>query len=157
MELQSLILHSINADPAEVFSFLFLAILVDDLLIRTDSEETPIGALWQFLDRPDTLHCVFMFIASAGDVFRQDNLRFYMHSNEQGHNTPHVHVCIGGDKELSVSILDGTWLAGCRPNKKVWKQIQDIIRDNQETFVQAWNMQTNGLSVDLDYCLGLVH
>lgn len=69
---------------------------------------------------------------------------------------PHVHVRIGRDEELSASIPDGKRLAGDMPYRKIWKRIHDIIRENSEKFLRAWNMQTNGLKVDINYSLGLV-
>lgn len=154
------IVEYIGADQEIVaYSIPFLHILVGDDLIYIDRMDVTLAELWRFVQRPDTLHCIFIFSTLQGDVYREDNLRFYLHSNEQGHNEAHVHVCIGNDWDnaISVKISDCTILAGHQPRGKTWRKIQSIIIDHRDEFMQAWEMRTNGFSRDMNYRLGLVH
>lgn len=93
----------------------------------------------------------------AGDVYVEGNLRFYMHSNEQGHNIPHVHVT---DKntynQCSISIMDGELLATKEFRKKDLKEARRIIAENRDFFIDCWNKITDGIKIDINHQLGFI-
>ena len=76
-----------------------------------------------------------------------------MYSKESGkHNMPHVHIEFGGNKEASISIIDGQVLAGVVP-QKVLKVVRKRIADNHYELLLAWNRVTDGIDIDLEYFL----
>lgn len=87
--IRNMILTQIGADTREAEgNASFLAVLIDGELIHIDDLDIPLKSLWQYVDREKNLCIRFIFSDQQGDVFREGNLRFYIHSNEQGHNTP---------------------------------------------------------------------
>ena len=54
-----------------------------------------------------------------------------------------------GDRNASISIIDGKVLSGDVPNK-VLKIVRKRITENQYTLLSTWNKLTDGLRVDLD-------
>lgn len=99
----------------------------------------------------------FLVNEDAGEVLTVDNLRFYMHSNEQGHNIPHVHVL---DKntynECSISIIDGKKLTDSEFRSKDLRNAQRIIKEKQEFMFYCWNTMTNGIKIDINHQLGFI-
>lgn len=95
---------------------------------------------------------------NAGDVFRDDGIRYYMHSRESGkHNEPHVHVDVRHEYFGSFSIMDGRKLTDDHIKAKDIKKIQKRIADNREQLIEFWNLHTDGLTVDLNQKWKLIH
>lgn len=93
----------------------------------------------------------------AGEVFRDDGIRYYMHSKEYcSHNEPHVHVDIRHEKEGSFSILSGIQLAGDKIKTRDIRRIERMIRDRKEELIEYWNLNTDGIKVDLNQALGKI-
>lgn len=83
----------------------------------------------------------------------EDGVKYRMYSKESGkHNMPHVHIEFGGNKEASISIIDGQFLAGVVP-QKVLKVVRKRIADNHYELLLAWNRVTDGIEIDLEYFL----
>ena len=103
----------------------------------------------------DDLHLIFSFLSVAGDIWREDGVRYYMHSKEAGsHHEPHVHVDYRHEATASVAIKDGELLDGVLP-LKVLKRVRKRIMDNQKFLFECWNKMTDGLYVDIDHYFGI--
>ena len=89
---------------------------------------------------------------NAGTVFTKAPLRFFVHSKEAGkHHEPHIHVCDSGrENEASFRISDGVKLAGALSPKLERLASKTILKD-QGFFYQCWNLQTDGLTVDINH------
>lgn len=84
----------------------------------------------------------------GGDVWRENGIRFYMHSNENTkHSEPHVHIKTGSFS-ASVRISDGKILAGKLPQNKK-KYIIKRVLDNKDELLLCWNTKTNGTEVKI--------
>lgn len=104
------------------------------------------------------VHIEILASIDAGNIWRENSLRFDMHSHEGNrHNEPHVHVWDKqSDEEASISlstliILDGSL------SSKSYKKAKSIIRNNQDYFITCWNDLTDGLALDIDHHLGLIN
>ena len=95
---------------------------------------------------------------NAGDVDSDEKLRYYMKSKEWGkHFEPHVHVeDTGHHYEASINIKTGEILEGELP-KKLARMAKDRILSKQKFFFTCWNTKTDGLKVDINKELGLIH
>ena len=78
------------------------------------------------------------------------DLRYFIRSNEQGHNLPHVHVSYRNEEHASICIVDGQLLAGALP-KKALKIARNRILEQRETLLRYWNEHTNGVHFDINY------
>ena len=98
-------------------------------------------------------------LEDAGAVFEDHGIRFYINSREgKRHNEPHVHVDIRqGEGSGSFSLKTAEQLTGSKIRKKDQKIIKEIIENNQKDFLIYWNEHTDGLDVDLNQALGLIH
>ena len=96
-------------------------------------------------------HIPLIYSHQAGYVLdAEDGVKYRMYSKERGkHNVPHVHIEFYGDRNASISIIDGKVLSGDVPNK-VLKIVRKRITENQYTLLSTWNKLTDGLRVDLD-------
>lgn len=84
----------------------------------------------------------------GGDVWRENGIRFYMHSNENTkHSEPHIHIKTGSFS-ASVRISDGKILAGKLPQNKK-KYIIKRVLDNKYELLLCWNTKTNGTEVKI--------
>lgn len=101
---------------------------------------------------PETLQLYFLFSHSQGEIERRKGISYCMHSNEQGHNSPHVHVRAGNKYNASIDIISLEIIAGSLP-KRYQREILSYIRDNQDKLIDYWNKNTNGLHVNIDYSL----
>lgn len=94
--------------------------------------------------------------ANAGDVCRDDGIRYYMNSREAGsHNIPHVHVDVCHKDSGTFSLLDGSQLSGDVKAKDRAK-IKAMIHRHQQEWLVYWNEHTDGLNIDLNQVLGLI-
>lgn len=79
----------------------------------------------------------------GGDIWRENGIRYYMHSNENTkHSEPHVHVKVGGFS-ASIRIADGKILAGKLPPNKKKYIINRVLRGKDELLF-CWKTKTNG-------------
>ena len=92
----------------------------------------------------------FAILVGAGDVLpREDGIRYYMNSKENTkHNVPHVHVKYK-DEEVSISILDGSVLAGSLKSN-VQKEVIRKVLWNKNKLCLAWNTKTDGEKIEID-------
>lgn len=116
-------------------------------------------AVNKYLNKDNTgiIDVIYLIDENAGQIWSENNLRFYVNSKERGkHNIPHVHVDdINSNKSASISIIDGERLAG-ELNKKDLKKAKQIIRENQLLFAESWNAKTDGITIDINHELGLI-
>lgn len=113
----------------------------------------------KYLDPFNTNHIQVSYYVciDAGDVFKVDNLRFYMPSKEKGHNLPHVHVeDRNSGNNCSICILDGKRIAGDKFKTKDLKKAQEILKDNHAFFIECWNKLPDGIKVDINHKFGLI-
>jgi len=134
------------------------------IYLRTDSdficiEDTAINVehVLDLFHIKDNVCFCFIFSAYQGDIWREGQIRYYMHTREKGHNVPHVHVNISHEIDISINFLTGEILAGKIP-PKYKKEIMDKIfnDDNQKKLIESWNCTTDGIKIDLNYSFGIV-
>ena len=94
------------------------------IYLRTDSdficiEDTAINVehVLDLFHIKDNVCFCFIFSAYQGDIWREGQIRYYMHTREKGHNVPHVHVNISHEIDISINFLTGEILAGKIPPK----------------------------------------
>ncbi len=105
-----------------------------------------------FTDDNGLVDAFFVLNGQAGDIYREDGLRFYMNSREGNrHNTPHVHVDYCHESSAVLSILDGSVLAGDKrfPSKKL-RQARAWVKENRVKLADDWNRMTDGIFVDIN-------
>lgn len=109
------------------------------------------------MSETEIINIQLLINANAGDVFKDDGIRYYMNSRETGkHNIPHVHVDIRHEASGSFSIIDGKKLVGRNIRRKDERKIQKVIMDKKADFIKYWNEHTDGLTVDMNQALGLI-
>lgn len=98
----------------------------------------------------------FLFITlGRGEIFREDGFRFYIPSHEGNkHNRPHVHVETSSHKVGSIDIATLEQNKGSRLKKHEMTKIKKILTGKQEKLIEAWNLQSDGIYVDVDILLG---
>lgn len=108
-------------------------------------------ALINFI-QSDVWYSYILLRNTAGEVLKgiDKNLRYFIRSNEQGHNLPHVHVSYIKNSSASISILDGALLAGDLPYRAL-KVARKRIQANRNDLLRYWNAHTNGIKFDLNY------
>lgn len=129
-----------------------LWILQDDILFGVDDLSLNFLSLLDRLKIDKSKILIYLIYShQAGYVLdAEDGVKYRMYSKERGkHNVPHVHIEFYGDRNASISIIDGEVLSGDVPNK-VLKTVRKRITENQYTLISTWNKLTDGLSVDLD-------
>lgn len=132
-----------------------LYVLIDGMLIAVDNKRLKVGAFINKNGLSETIQTFLVYEVSAGDVWeREDGIRYYMNSNEQGHNEPHLHVDYRHERRGTFSIITGEMLAG-NLYKKTQRSVKKRILNNQGYLVDFWNMHTNGLTVDLNHYFGI--
>ncbi len=132
-----------------------LRIIEDDMLIGIDDYKHSLEDVLTRYHIKDTLHTVMVFICTAGDIWNDDGLRYYMPSRENcRHKSPHVHVEYKHEEKATVEIKSGNKLAGNMKAKRM-KVVKEKILNNQEFLLRCWNDKTDGLSVDINYYLGI--
>ena len=142
----------------ETFGLEFYLIM-NHLRFSLEDEKLPLS---YYLDRlgvdvEKPIEIQLLLCMDAGEVFRDDGIRYYMHSKEScSHNEPHVHVDIRHEKEGSFSILSGIQLAGDRIKTRDIRRIEKMIRDRKEELIRYWNLNTDGIKVDLNQALGKI-
>ena len=135
-------------------------LLVDNLRYRIEEINKPLKYYLNKMEIPKTekINIQLLISANAGAVFEEDGIRYYMYSRESGqHNVPHVHVDVRHETSGSFSLIDGSQLAGEKIKSKDVKKIKNMIESKKEDLIKYWNEHTDGLTVDLNQALGLIH
>lgn len=133
-----------DATPAFLVDGELLCISRPDLKVREITDES----------------CDFLLVMRnmAGEVFQGEDigLRYSFHSNEQGHNTPHVHVDYRQHEAgASIALDDGEILEqNGRFPAKALRQAQKRIINNREYLKRYWNAHTNGIEADVNLHFG---
>ncbi len=124
-----------------------------------DPDASLMNVVTKYLNTDNTgiIDVVYLIDENAGQIWSENNLRFYVNSKERGkHNIPHVHVDdINSDKSASISIIDGEPLVG-KLNKRDLRKAKNIILENQLFFAKCWNTKTDGIVIDINHELGLI-
>jgi len=151
------IVHLIGFDPKKARDgYCPLYILISNELVYIENLNIDIQSVLDLYPVTDTLQTYFIFSSQAGDIWREDGLRYYLHSREAGrHNIPHVHVDYQHEADASLSIETGEILAGNLP-RKAHKKAKKRILENQPFLRNCWRKKTDGLSVDLNYSFGYI-
>ena len=134
-------------------------LVFNNLRYKIEDTDKPLSYYLQKMSmlETDTTNVQLLVSANAGTVFKDDGIRYYMHSKESGsHNTPHVHVDVRHEATGSFSIIDGTQLSGEKIKKRDVNKIQNVIKKEKDNFLKYWNEHTDGLTVDLNQALGLI-
>lgn len=143
---------------ADEFSVIQKYLVFNGLRYSIDSAEKPVIYHLQRMgwSMDDTIEIQLLLCMDAGEVFRDDGIRYYMNSRETGkHNEPHVHVEIRHESSGSFSILTGKKLSKGRIKSTDIRKIQKMIENRKEELVRYWNEHTDGRTVDLNQALGL--
>lgn len=130
---------------------------IDDLLIE------PINiSIHQTDDK--SLELFVIIPGDAGELFRNmpseysdAGVRYYLRSHEgDRHHKPHVHLDYRHMSSAVVDITSGDIIeqSGGRFPRKQLKAAVERIRDNESLLLDAWNRQTDGLTVDLNFMFG---
>ena len=88
---------------------------------------------------------IFEVIHYRGRVAFENSITYVIHTNEQGHNKPHLHAQYQ-DKEIIVEIPTGSILAGNLSGKKA-KMASEWVVANSDFLSQKWNDLTNGIKI----------
>lgn len=80
-----------------------------------------------------------------GRVALDNSIEYVIHSNEQGHNKPHLHAKYR-DREVVIeietgSVLEGR-LSGCRA-----QEASRWVLTHKDLLTQKWNELTNGIKI----------
>ena len=140
-------------EPVKEFckSLQWIYIKTDQDLICVEELDIRMLDLLKQFNIKDELYLYMIFSAYQGDIWRDEQIRYYMPSHESGsHNNPHVHVIINRDYSAAIDIRTGEILAGRIPSKYK-KKIVEKIMTNQTFLFECWNNMTDGLKVDIDY------
>ena len=135
-------------------------LVFDNVRYRVENTKLPLS---YYLDKmhynvEDTINIQILLSENAGEVFKDDGIRYYMHSKEAGkHNEPHVHVNVRYEHDGTFSIIDGRQLEHSDIRPKDIRKIQMKIKENKEQLIEYWNLHTDGLTVDLNQKWGLIH
>lgn len=115
--------------------------------------------LTKYLDPDNTGSITVGLLVScnAGDVGREDGLRYFVHSRESGrHNLPHIHVeDAGHNYEVSLAIETGDLLAGHMPGKLLKKARKKLDKE-KSYFMDCWVKMTDGLVPDINHHFGSI-
>lgn len=88
---------------------------------------------------------IFEVLHYRGRVGFENCITYVIHTNEQGHNKPHLHAQYQ-DKEIVLEIPTGAVLAGNLPGKKA-KAASEWVIANGDLLSQKWNTLTNGIKI----------
>ena len=149
-ELASWMTHKLHFDRLSAIAYVTPAFLVDGELLCISRPDLKVR---EIVDES----CDFLLVMSnmAGEIFQDEDigLRYFFRSNEQGHNTPHIHVDYRHEAEASIALSTGEVIAGSLPAKAL-KQAQKRIINNREYLERYWNAHTNGIEADVNLHLG---
>ncbi len=93
----------------------------------------------------------------AGSVCEEDGIRYYMNSRERSrHHEPHIHLRSLDSCQEAVIIIKTGEIIGDFPRKLI-KKARKKVAKNKRFFLEQWNVLTDGLKVDINHYLGLIH
>ena len=141
------------------FNILEMYFLKDGLRYSIGDENKSLEFYLHKLGILNKIDLQILVSADAGSVYEDHGIRFYMNSREgKRHNEPHIHVDVRrGEGTGSFSLKTGEQLSGDSIRKKDKKIIKEVIEEHQKNFLEYWNDHTDGLDVDLNQVLGLLH
>lgn len=85
----------------------------DELRYSVQDVDRPLAEYLDYMgcSLADTINIQILVSANAGNVWRDDGIRYYMNSREEGkHNEPHVHVDIRHEEMVTFSLITGKQL-----------------------------------------------
>lgn len=121
---------------------------------RQDDESRKMIIAWRDfqMNHPDLYHMlcdVFELMEIRKQIaVLKEGVVIEIRTKEQGHNTPHIHAHYQGES-ISVSLLDGTVLAGNIP-KKNERIAVDYVLSHQNKLLNEWT-DIHGKTVLPDY------
>ncbi len=90
---------------------------------------------------------IFEVIYYRGRIGFENSIKYVIHSNEQGHNRPHLHAQYQ-NKEVSIDITTGKIIAGNLPSQKKKLACQWVL-NHQDLIRNKWNELSNGIEIDV--------
>lgn len=90
---------------------------------------------------------IFEVVSYRGRVGFDNSIEYIIHTNEQGHNTAHLHAKYQ-DKEIVIGIISGKVIAGNMESQKT-KQACEWVLNNQQLLKSRWNELSNGIKIDV--------
>lgn len=133
-------------------------ILISNELVHILNPEIGIQRVLAMYTSTDILQTYLIFSNQAGDIWRDDGLRYYINSRESGrHNKPHIHIDYQHEAQASISIETGeTLVVTGRIPSKVLNAAKKRILESQPFLYDCWRKKTDGLFVDLNYSFGKI-
>ena len=100
---------------------------------------------WYICDYPEMREWIYVFgyVFRRGLVGAKKGIRFYIHTAEDGHNKPHLHVSYQG-KEIVLEIPTGKIITG-KLNHKQQKIASEWVKENAEYLKGKWNELVDGV------------
>ena len=127
---------------------------IDNQIVYCSQLNTTIHRITKKFNISGSLYVFFIFSGDAGEIWKDDGLRYYMPSHEQGsHSIPHVHVDYKHTASGTISIIDGKVLAGDLPSRVV-KIVRKRVLEEQDYLKECWNKMTDGFIIDINYDWG---
>jgi len=146
----SLITHYYGFTDKEVLACSGLFhVMVEKELCEIEDYDMKIEQFLELYPPSDKMMVFFVFSKYQGVIFKEHGYKYYMHSNENGHNSPHIHVNYRHDYDVSIDILNGCVLEGHMPHHILRKAVKKII-ENKDYLIECWNKYTNGIKVNMD-------
>lgn len=101
-----------------------------------------------------TIDAYLLFVFGYGELFREKGFRFHIYSHEGNkHNKPHVHVETSDYRTGSIDIQTLSQTSGKLKKHEVTR-VRKILDGKQRELLEAWNLYSDGIDVDIDYLLG---
>lgn len=126
------------------------AIVSSKGIFHCDELNQPLEKIRELLMLEDTITILLIFKCSAGTIFNENGIRYFIHSRESGrHNIPHIHVEYRYEESATISLLNFNVLDG-KISQKVYKKVLEKIKKEQLYLLEYWNLHTDGLRVELN-------
>ena len=88
-------------------------------------------------------------ICYRGRIGFENSISFVIHSNEQGHNKPHLHAKYNSS-EVVIEIPTGEIITGNLPKDKN-KLASKWVIDNSDYLKSKWNELSNGIKIPNEF------
>ena len=142
----------------------FLYLYDSDNLYHIDNIKLKLSSIENMYIDGESLEIFLIIPGNAGELFRNvpsnyddAGVRYQLNSHEgDRHRKPHVHLNYKHVASAVVDILTGDILeqsGGRFPGKRLKAAVQRV-RDNKSDLIDAWNRQTDGLTINLNYKFG---